>query len=529
MRKLYHILISLCFAVALTACDLIGNIDKVKPQHQLEEGNAVTDAESAETLVRNVYTLWRQSPITSMRTQMGFWDGTLIKSGASAGGAEYLNNSLLATDPTLEGLYLSLYKVVNAANVAIELISEASPTDLTQIRKSEMLAECRFHRGMAHFYLLRHFGQFYNMDSKYGIIIRTIPARDVETMPRASVADSYAAILADLNDAGNYAPEQVTDHCDISRLTAKALKAKVLLCMQDYKWAESVADSVIREAPSKGYILALESADPFLDAYTDIFIDGYKSKEVLFAPYTFGYYETMETIDVAATTYTPLVENYANELGTMNWLGVDVRFYDSFVMGALDLGGGSNDPDEPGTDPTPDEPLPDEPNLPQPEGSITLDDEVMLPEGEGEGETEENYNNKYPYGQATTGKQGDTYFYLRLAEVYYIYAEAAARNGKTAEAKTALADVLERCIYERTDIESISDAELFEMIRKQKLMELVTENYEEWFDMIRYYAEGNLTMADLTEIKNTLTSEKQFIFPIPQKALAGNNQLVQNP
>ena len=64
------------------------------------------------------------------------------------------------------------------------------------------------------------------------------------------------------------------------------------------------------------------------------------------------------------------------------------------------------------------------------------------------------------------------------------------------------------------------------MVRKHKLLELVSEVYEEWFDLVRDYKEGDL---NITDVKSTITSDNQLILPIPQTALAGNNLLEQNP
>lgn len=73
---------------------------------------------------------------------------------------------------------------------------------------------------------------------------------------------------------------------------------------------------------------------------------------------------------------------------------------------------------------------------------------------------------------------------------------------------------------------TISDGDLLEVVRKHKLIELVEEAYEDWFDLVRYYKEGDL---DIKDIKPTVTSDSKLILPIPQKALAGNNLLEQNP
>ena len=85
-------------------------------------------------------------------------------------------------------------------------------------------------------------------------------------------------------------------------------------------------------------------------------------------------------------------------------------------------------------------------------------------------------NGKYPHSTNDDGKS-NTYYFLRLGEVYYIHAEAEARQGGN-------------------------------------------------HDMIRYYKHGDL---DITTIRPNIKSDKQLILPIPQSAKAGNNLLIENP
>ena len=59
-----------------------------------------------------------------------------------------------------------------------------------------------------------------------------------------------------------------------------------------------------------------------------------------------------------------------------------------------------------------------------------------------------------------------------------------------------------------------------------KYIDLLFENQEEWYDMIRYYKHGDL---DITTIRPNIKSDKQLILPIPQSAKAGNNLLIENP
>lgn len=125
------------------------------------------------------------------------------------------------------------------------------------------------------------------------------------------------------------------------------------------------------------------------------------------------------------------------------------------------------------------------------------------------------------------GRKGNTVFFLRLAEMYYIHAEAAIRNGNYDPARSSLKSVLTNG---RTsldiDVDAVPDNALLEFTRKNKWIELFAENNEEWFDMVRYYKAGDL---NITSIKGTITKDNQLILPLPKEALAGNNLLEVNP
>ena len=136
-------------------------------------------------------------------------------------------------------------------------------------------------------------------------------------------------------------------------------------------------------------------------------------------------------------------------------------------------------------------------------------------------------NGKYPHSTNDDGKS-NTYYFLRLGEVYYIHAEAEARQGGNhlAAARTSLQTVLDAHVPGVYDVSTIPDNQLLEMIRQHKWIDLLFENQEEWYDMIRYYKHGDL---DITTIRPNIKSDKQLILPIPQSAKAGNNLLIENP
>ena len=123
---------------------------------------------------------------------------------------------------------------------------------------------------------------------------------------------------------------------------------------------------------------------------------------------------------------------------------------------------------------------------------------------------------------------GNGYIFLRLAEIYLIHAEAEARQGPThyAAARTSLKVITDRAGYPENLVNGIPDNELLEAIRQHKWLELIAENGEEWFDLVRYTQAGDLGWGT---IQKKLKKEWQLIAPIPKSAMTGNNKLEQNP
>lgn len=513
MKKRYSIMILLMFLIGLGSCDLMNRIDEIEPKHQQELENVMTDSASAEALLRNVYQKWRSSNLSSSQMYMSLMSGALVKGSGNVlvNGVDYQENKVKAEDMTVGEMYKDYYKIINIANVVMELLEQNMAPDLSMKRREEMIAECRFHRAMAHFNLLRCFGQFYDMGSRFGIVVRetSYPSHPV-AQTRSSVKEVYTSILEDLKYAIEKAPENIAPdrHYYISRLTAKALKAKVLLCMGNYPEAETVAGEVIREASGYGYELE--------EVYDDIFINSFNSKEVLFATYCFGMTEMCSNDFAYNTTYGTYTErisldpNFEGEPDIDFGEGYDRRFGYAYNMFGPDFGG-------------------DEPSGGEGEWGDDVEGYTLARSGmsRGEDNVDARANYKYPYQDMVDGAKGNTIFYLRLAEIYYIHAEAAIRNENHDAARGSLTSVLtpERTLLE-IDADAVPDSELLEFTRKNKWIELFAENNEEWFDMVRYYKAGDL---DITSIKGSITKDNQLTLPIPKDALAGNNLLEVNP
>lgn len=118
----------------------------------------------------------------------------------------------------------------------------------------------------------------------------------------------------------------------------------------------------------------------------------------------------------------------------------------------------------------------------------------------------------------------DTEYFLRLDEIYLIYAEAILRAETDVEAsRSALNVIRERSVNPL--VTTAVPSELLEAIRIEKILELGAESGEEWFDLVRFHKEGDININDFKE----LSSETRLILPLPiQTVELSNNVVKQN-
>lgn len=430
--KIYFGILTLLVTVA--SCDLLGPIDDIKPQYKLTDETVISDLKSAESNLNGVYASWRNIRIAWFRHYLDVLTGTETETFI-LGIEGFSDNNVLTTNAGVEYNYAALYNVVNNATSFIHnLTANPKVKGLSDERKVEMIAEAKFSRAMAYHYLLRQYGEFYDLESPYGIVLYgEEPVRDNVSIARSSVADSYKAIEQDLDDAINHAPE-FAEHYKISRTTAKALKARVMLYKKEYVQAAELAAEVIAESEGSGY--ALEGD------FIAMFANTFYSSEGLFILYTSYPNETDPDSNWKSNPGTTL-----SKIATSMIEGsTDTRYKNIYI-------------------------------------DINSTKTPWIK------------NNKYPYRDYDAMQ--NTYIFIRLAEMYYILAETEARQQHWDAARTALKGIicLPRAGYTEEYVDAIPNDKMLELILKHKCLELASENNEEWYDLVRYHVEDNFRIV----------------------------------
>ena len=144
----------------------------------------------------------------------------------------------LVTDGDVSGLWNASYTVILRANNIINS-PIADNANIQQIK-----GEAYAIRALAYYNLVRYFGSPYTLDpSKLGVPIVTTYQADLKP-ERAKIADVYALINKDLNQAYTLMTK-FTNSSQFSKYSAKALQAKVYLTMGDKTNAKAAALDVI--------------------------------------------------------------------------------------------------------------------------------------------------------------------------------------------------------------------------------------------------------------------------------------------
>ena len=457
--------------IAFCSC----KIDDIKPINALTEENVISDEATAQAMLNSVYTKSRVF-YSSMAGYHIEYLGDGLASQLSAYGSQNMEvNDVRFNDDFISSYYLEQYQLINQANWLISLLEQGKAIGLSEKRKNEIIAEAKCLRAISHFNVLRLYGQFYDLNSTYGIVVRTMPGKDLDNQARSTVKQSYEAIVADLEFAASNGPLGVA-HSRVGRTTAKAFLAKVYLYMGNYGAAGSQSLAVINN--TDGY--ALENR------YADVFKNRFDSKESFFSPFVDGVIEQPGPVhQIRLSSFSTILEQLADAAvagaGTLSGAGAgyDPRF--SYVYAANSKG--------------------------------------------------PNQNGKHPFNVSDPGdgmRYGNTIYPLRMAEIYLIYAEAKARLSTSVDADAVMRvnEIRKRAGTVLTPIAPTDKKALLLAIYQEKLMELVGENGEHWFDIVRYDRLGDMAAATT---KSTISNINKLIMPIPQTAMAGNKKLLQNP
>ena len=158
----------------------------------------------------------------------------------------------LATNTTIDNVWLDAYELIGAANNVIKNLPEVNTEDvtgLTEETKSIFVAEAKFLRALTYFQLVNLFAQPYQVSSgsNLGVPLVTQPFEggDISEfqLERSTVNEVHAFIEQDLLDAAAILP--VDNALRAESGAARALLARLYLYREQWTEAASLANQVI--------------------------------------------------------------------------------------------------------------------------------------------------------------------------------------------------------------------------------------------------------------------------------------------
>lgn len=229
------------------------------PDQSKVDGNVIVDGKSAEVALNGAYYRLAESGDDrgTPSTMTVFTHEILPAQLAGSidyqyGGSDAARNIIVSESYTALPVWTASYLLVNAANGVIKGVKALPEGKITEQRRNEILGEAMFLRAYGHYRLLGFYAQYFDVNSNYGVMLRTEPVTTSNiAKARSTVSESYASILEDIDFAITNAPANNVNHY-ASSWTAKALKARVLInrgAQGDYENVIAITEDIMQNGP----------------------------------------------------------------------------------------------------------------------------------------------------------------------------------------------------------------------------------------------------------------------------------------
>jgi len=267
----------------------------------------------------------REFALTEMRS-----DNTKTKSSEGQF-AQFERFEVEPTNGIVANHWAFNYNVIFRSNTVLENLGVVVNTS----KRNQFEGEAKFNRALAHFNLVRAFGDVPLVD-------RVVEPTDTDYFTRDDAEVVYDAIIADLEDAVTFLPAKA--NTDFGRATsgaAKALLSKVYLHTEDYGLAETLLEDLINGTeyslvPNYREVFYNEGNDEIIFAIPYINDDADESQDFSFEMTAGGVrsglnYLTndfIQAIDPNDTEREPVLRNPNNnaEVGKFITSSANVRF-----------------------------------------------------------------------------------------------------------------------------------------------------------------------------------------------------------
>jgi len=377
----------------------------------------------------------------------------------------YHNQILSDNNLILSNLWQQPYAIIYQANASIEQLQGNKM--VTSPLREQLIGEAKFVRAFAYFYLINSFG-----DVPY---LTTTDYRANTVAPRISQGSIYSNLINDLEEAASELPIDFSGYSNerirATRWAAMALLSRIYLYTGNWAKAKQYSDQVI----NSGYFSLLSDL-------RSVFLKN--SNEAIFQLYIDG---TIRPFNVLPESYLTIPPSHSSLV---------YFYFPSSFMSEFE----SNDRRR----------------------AAWVDSTIYS-------RTLYYYPSKYKVGPSKmvpNSTPTEYYMVLRLAEQYFIRAEAKAQQGDLVGSASDLNIIRTRAGLGPKVFISKDDA--INNILAEREKEFFYEWGHRWFDLKR--------TAKIDSVMNTVASQKggawkatAKLFPIPAGEIFRNPNLTQNP
>lgn len=235
--------------VAILGFSSCNFLDQVSP-NDINADGSIRSAADAEAALLGVYSTLQQGAYYGGQFPLM---GEGLSDNATTGGYSYLsldqigNKQVTPANALVQDLYISMYRTIVNCNYLLRALPEV--TGLEDQRRQEIEAQTRAIRAMAHFDVLRYFGEHWDEGSAYGIPVIAEVQEITDVPVRATVSETYSFVIDELKAAlaGINPDDDRVQYVNIH--TINGLLARVYLYKKDYANAILHANSVISDSP----------------------------------------------------------------------------------------------------------------------------------------------------------------------------------------------------------------------------------------------------------------------------------------
>ncbi|WP_423147103.1 RagB/SusD family nutrient uptake outer membrane protein [Rubrolithibacter danxiaensis] len=512
IKNIFLLSVLACLGVSCKK-DFLNNPSTTGPTTDTYYTNAEQVNGATGLLYNSVWNDWSDKAFISVGDVLG---GTVTGVQGNAQYNSFYNFNIQSTDGLIADTWKSCYKAAGQASVLIQTF-EAKKAKVSDPSYLDVgIAEARFIRGFAYFYIARTFGDAPIVDNPIAL---TEPGKYL--VPRYLQKDVLRFALEDLKYAEANLPEVSYQDGRVTKYSAKGMMAKLYLYSKDYENAKIKAKEVIDYANATGRI----ALNDYNAMFTSSSVANNNNKESLFSlrwlatmgwnggnryQLYVGPQPLLKPKPTGGNGYSAVIPSfdmlnpatgYAQNDKRRGWSVMEQGFHRADWVN-------DNFPDGFTYDTT----------------GKTTDDHFIFTG------TRSNIQ-KYVVGPNRTNEfvTPDSHtsmctYILRYADVLLIYAEATLGGAASTSDASALSAFNQ--VHNRAGLPSVSSITLDDILHERKVEFAFEGDY--WFDIQRQgFAKAKEMIAkqergtlggngQLTSFKATLTSESQLFLPVPQ-------------